>query len=182
MADSILLVDDEPGITAALKRVFIENGYDVFTAESGAEALNILRRNKVKIIISDERMPGMSGADLLGIVKEDYPEVVRMMLTGHASIQAAMKAVNNGEIYRFFNKPWDNTELLLSTKNAMEKFNIEEENRRLLEKIRNYENSLKMLEKNHPGITKVEKDEDGGFVLSMSHEEYESLMDQYKAR
>ena len=141
-----------------------------------------LRRNKVKIIISDERMPGMSGADLLGIVKEDYPEVVRMMLTGHASVQAAMKAVNNGEIYRFFNKPWDNTELLLSTKNAMDKFNIEEENRKLLAKIRNYENSLKMLEKNYPGITKVEKDEDGGFVLSMSHEEYESLMDQYKAR
>lgn len=182
MDNSILLVDDEPNITAALKRVLVENGFDALTAASGAEALNILRKNKVKIIISDERMPGMSGADLLGIIKEQYPYLVRIMLTGHASIEAAMRAVNDGEIYRFFSKPWDNNELLLSVKNAIEKYDLEEKNRKLLETIRGYESSLELLEKKYPGITKVDKDEDGGFVLSLSSDEYESLLEKYKAR
>ena len=182
MHDPILLVDDEPNITAALKRVLIENGYDTYTAQSGAEALNILRKNLIKIIVSDEQMPGMSGADLLCIVKERYPHVVRMMLTGHASLESAMKAVNGGEIYRFFNKPWDNTELLLSMRNAVEKYDLEEENMNLLETIRRYESDLERLEKMHPGITKVDRHPDGALILSMPDEEYDMLMSQYKVK
>jgi DNA-binding NtrC family response regulator len=165
MEDSILIVDDEPDVISAIKRSLMEETYDIHTANSGVEGLKILKGHKIKLVISDEMMPGMSGTEFLSAVKNIFPATIRIMLTGHASIQAAMKAVNNGEIYRFFSKPWDNIELNLSIRSAIEKYNLEEENRSLLKTVKRQASELKQLEKMHPGITSLKKDDEGHFIL-----------------
>ena len=85
------------------------------------------KQHDIKVVISDERMPGTSGSEFLSMIRRDFPHVVRIMLTGYASIDAAMKAINEGEIYRFFMKPWDDYELKVNVRTAIDKFNLEEE-------------------------------------------------------
>lgn len=136
MKDTILIVDDEPDVIAALQRTLFDESYEIRTAASGEEALEILKTCKTKLVISDERMPGMGGAEFLAIAKKKYPETLRIMLTGHASLDAAMKALNSGEVYRFFVKPWNDLELLMAIRSAVEKFDLEAENRRLLGMIK----------------------------------------------
>ena len=128
---NILIVDDEQSVIKALKRSFLDDPYKVYSAISAAEALDILSENKIKVVISDEMMPGMSGADFLAKVSGRFPAVIRIMLTGHASLSAAIKAINKGEIYRFFTKPWDDFELRFAVKYAVERYDLEEENRRI---------------------------------------------------
>jgi two-component system, probable response regulator PhcQ len=158
---NILIVDDEPNILNALRRTFSEEPYQMFTAENANDGLVALSKNKVKVVISDEIMPGMSGAEFLAQVSSRYPNIVRIMLTGHASLDAAVKAINLGQIYRFFTKPWDDMELRFSVRAAVEKYNLEDENRRLLRLIRKQAMNMKMLEKEYPGITRVNYDEKG---------------------
>ena len=110
-------------------------------------------------------MPGMSGADFLAKVSSRFPSVVRIMLTGHASLSAAIRAINNGEIYRFFTKPWDDFELRFAVKSAVEKYDLEEENRRLLDIVKKQALNMKLLEKEFPGITQLEYDEKGRIII-----------------
>ena len=165
MENSILLVDDEPGVISALKRSLIDEPYNIYTANSGIEGLGILKDNKIKLVLSDEKMPGMTGSEFLGAVKKMFPETLRIMLTGHASIQAAMNAVNNGEIYRFFTKPWNDIELKLAIRSAIEKYDLEAENRKLLKTVKRQASELQQLEELHPGITSLEKDQQGSVVI-----------------
>jgi len=185
MEDSILIVDDEPDVISAIKRSLMEETYNIYAANSGADGLKILKEHKIKLVISDEMMPGMTGIEFLSTVKNLFPETVRIMLTGHASIQAAMKAVNSGEIYRFFSKPWDHVELNLSIRSAIEKYDLEEENRRLLETVKRQESEIKQLEKIHPGITSLKKDDEGNFILpeiSYNDEELSRIIAQSKIK
>jgi two-component system probable response regulator PhcQ len=167
LSGSILLVDDEAHVISALQRALLDEGYDTVGAAGGEEALERMGERKFKVIISDEMMPGMDGAALLAAVKERYPETVRMMLTGHASIQATMRAVNRGEIYRFFVKPWDDMELKLAIRSAMEKYDLEEENRRLLRTVKSQSREIKYLEQKYPGITELRRDADGAIRLEI---------------
>jgi two-component system, probable response regulator PhcQ len=173
MRDAILIVDDEPGVIAALKRVLLEEPYDVLAAAGGEEGLTLLKREagRIKVVLSDERMPGMPGAAFLAVVREYYPDTVRIILTGHASIESMMKAVNSGEIYRFLTKPWDDMDLRLAVRAAVEKSNLEEENRRLLRTVRRQAQDLKALEERHPGITRTERAARGRLILPEVSEE-----------
>jgi DNA-binding NtrC family response regulator len=110
-------------------------------------------------------MPGMSGAEFLAMVRSRFPHVIRIMLTGHASLNAAIKAINKGEIYRFFTKPWDDFELRFAVKSSIEKYDLGEENRRLLSIVRQQALNLKLLEKEFPGITELEYDEKGRIII-----------------
>jgi DNA-binding NtrC family response regulator len=180
MNHGILLVDDEPNVISALERALLDEPYTIYTAESGEKGLDLLSRTKVKVIVSDERMPGMGGAEFLSMVKELYPPVVRIMLTGQASVESTMKAVNKGEIYRFLIKPWDDTELILSIRSAVEKYDMEEENRRLLRTIRRQSREIKMLEERFPGISSLRKDDTGSFILpDISDDELERIIAEY---
>jgi DNA-binding NtrC family response regulator len=135
--DNILIVDDEQNVISALKRTLMEEPYAVYSAESAAEGLEILDRTKnIKVIVSDERMPVVAGHEFLATVKDKFPNIIRIMLTGYADINAAMKAINEGEIYRFFSKPWNDTEIKFIIRSAIEKYDLEAENRRLLSIIR----------------------------------------------
>ena len=177
MKNTILIVDDEPNVIAALQRTLFDEPYDVRSATSGKEALDILATCKTKLVISDERMPGMDGAEFLSIVKVRHPETVRIMLTGHASLDSAMKAVNSGEVYRFFVKPWNDMELMMAIRSAMEKYDLEAENRRLLGMIRNQAVELKVMERRYTGITRLEKDKYGNLLLpDFSEEEVAEIL------
>ncbi len=162
---NILIVDDEPSVIQALKRSFLDDPYNVYTAISAIEGLEILAANEIKVVISDEMMPGMSGSDFLAKVRNCFPNVVRIMLTGHASLDAAIKAINRGEIYRFFMKPWNDLELRFAVKSAVEKFDLERENQRLLDIVRRQALNLILIEKEFPGITQLEYDEKGRIII-----------------
>ena len=163
--NTILIVDDEPHVISALMRGLDEEPYLLVGASGGKEALQLMAEQNFKVVISDERMPGMDGAEFLALVKELYPETVRIMLTGHASVEATMRAVNNGEIYRFFTKPWNDTELKLALRSAVEKYDLEAENRRLLRTIRHQSQELRYLESNYPGISELRREADGAIRI-----------------
>ncbi len=103
---TVLFVDDEEKILKSLKRGLLDEPYNTLFALSGKEALEILQREEVHIIVTDMRMPEMSGLDLLRIVKQDYPHIVRMVLSGYTQVTTLLTAINQGEIFKFITKPW----------------------------------------------------------------------------
>ncbi len=102
----ILFVDDEENILKSIKRSLIDEPYEVLLANSGEKALEVLKENSVSVIVTDMRMPEMSGIELLEIVKKKYPDIVRIVLTGYSQITTLMAAINSGQIYRYLVKPW----------------------------------------------------------------------------
>lgn len=127
----ILIVDDEPGILKALTRTFRSEAYEVLTADSGKEALDRLAEAPAHVVISDYMMPGMNGAELLKEVKRRYPDTLRIMLTGHADTGAVMGAVNEGAVYKFILKPWNDDDLRVTVALALEQFDLVQKNRAL---------------------------------------------------
>lgn len=181
MNNRILLVDDEANVLSALKRALFDEQLEIVSVTSAEKALEFMQNMHIKVVVSDERMIGMQGAEFLSQVKEHYPHTIRIMLTGHATLEAAMKAVNEGEIYRFFCKPWSDHELKFAIRSAIEKFDLEVENRRLLATVKQQSLEIKVLEKRYPGISRVEKDSQGAFVLTdISADEIEDMLTECK--
>jgi response regulator RpfG family c-di-GMP phosphodiesterase len=141
----ILCVDDEPNIQAALARAFRPEGYRIATAASGDAALERLEADGADVVISDMRMPGMDGAALLEQVRARWPDTVRLLLTGYADIDATISAINRGEIQRYIAKPWDDRELLLVVREALERKALEQHKRRLEALMRRQNAELKTL-------------------------------------
>ncbi|WP_407279830.1 ATPase, T2SS/T4P/T4SS family [Aromatoleum evansii] len=127
----ILFVDDEPAILKALTRIFRSQSYEVLTAGNSTEALARLKEAPVQVIISDYMMPGMNGAELLKHVKKLYPDTIRIMLTGHADTGAVMGAINEGAVYKFILKPWNDDDLRVTVSLALEQFDLVQKNRAL---------------------------------------------------
>lgn len=125
----ILLVDDEPNVLKALQRVFRQEHYRVLLAQDSESALNILRNQPCQVVISDYMMPGMDGANLLKRIKSLYPETIRIMLTGHADTGAVMGAINEGAVYKFILKPWNDDDLRVTVALALEQFDLAKKNR-----------------------------------------------------
>jgi response regulator RpfG family c-di-GMP phosphodiesterase len=127
----ILCVDDEPNILASLRRLFRKHGYEVFTAEGGGDGLRVLEQNGIDLVVSDMRMPSMDGAQFLGQVRERWPDTVRILLTGYADMASTVEAINKGEIYRYINKPWDDNDMLMVARHALERKELLREKQRL---------------------------------------------------
>lgn len=108
---TLLLLDDEPGVLAALRRLLRRDGYQILIANSAAEAFELLAANEVQVIVSDQRMPTMSGTEFLSRVKEIYPDTIRMVLSGYTELQSITDAINRGAIYKFLTKPWNDDSL-----------------------------------------------------------------------
>lgn len=122
--NTLLIVDDEIGILNAMKRLFMDSNIDVLTASDAGEALEILGDNNVAVIVSDQRMPNMTGIELLEKVRHKYPDIIRILLTGYSDINVAIDAINKGEVYRYITKPWNNSELAGIVVTAMEKHQL----------------------------------------------------------
>jgi type II secretory ATPase GspE/PulE/Tfp pilus assembly ATPase PilB-like protein/FixJ family two-component response regulator len=130
----ILFVDDEEKVLKAMRRIFRQENYTLFMAQSAQEALKLLKDESVHVIISDHRMPGMTGAELLREIKALYPQTIRIMLTGYADVNAVMGAVNEGAVYKFITKPWNDDDLRLTVSLALEQFDLIQENKSLKKK------------------------------------------------
>lgn len=128
---TILCVDDEPNILSSLKRLLHRQGYQVLTAESGDLGLALLAQQRVDLVISDMRMPEMDGAHFLEQVRQRWPDTMRVLLTGYADVESTMAAINKGEIYRYIAKPWDDNDVILLVKHAMERKVLQQEKKRL---------------------------------------------------
>jgi response regulator RpfG family c-di-GMP phosphodiesterase len=139
----ILCVDDEENVLRSLKRLFISEDYEVLTALSGPDALKLLKESEIPVILSDQRMPVMSGAKFLEKSREISPDSIRIILTGHADVEAAIGAINLGGASRYVSKPWNDNELLLVVKEALEKYSLVRENRYLNELTRRQNEELK---------------------------------------
>lgn len=107
----ILCVDDEDRILRVLEMILVREGYKVFKALGGQEALGILEKEKVDLVISDQRMPGMTGTELFRNVRQKYPGIVRIMMSGYSDFDSLVNAINEGEIFRFISKPWETEQL-----------------------------------------------------------------------
>ncbi|MCR4438165.1 MAG: response regulator [bacterium] len=130
MGHRVLFVDDEPHVLAALRRSLRKEPYELLCATSAAEALRLIATVPVDVVVSDEQMPGMSGSELLAEVRRRHPDTVRMMLSGKATLEGAIRAINDGAIYRFFIKPCDEVDLATTIRHALEHKDLVEENRR----------------------------------------------------
>lgn len=161
----ILLVDDSRNMLRSLKRSLRQEDFSIYTAESSKEALAVLKKEPIDLIISDENMPGGSGTELLEIARSLYPDTIRIMLTGMTDIEVAKRAINNGEIYRFFTKPWDQFELVLSVRYALRQKQIEEENTNLKSMVNDQREMLRQLEKKYPGIATKNTANSGAIIL-----------------
>ena len=128
---TVLFVDDEPNILRAIKRALFTMDITLLLADSGAKALELMSQNEVHVVISDMKMPQMSGAELLEQVAINYPETFRVVLTGYADIESTIKAVNQGKIHRYLQKPWDNQELIAVVEEGLERVKLKTENLRL---------------------------------------------------
>ncbi|HEX9803377.1 MAG TPA: response regulator, partial [Gammaproteobacteria bacterium] len=152
---TVLVVDDEPNILRSLVRLLRRDGYNILTAGSGAEGLELLAQHEVEVIISDQRMPGMTGTEFLSRVKGLYPETVRIVLSGYTDLESITDAINHGAIYKFLTKPWDDDLLRDNVRQAIEQHELRAENRRLTEELSeaNKALSLQLAEQDRELIT-----------------------------
>lgn len=132
---TLLLVDDEANILSSLRRLLRRDGYRILAAGSAAEGLEILALNPVDVIVSDQRMPAMTGVEFLRQVKTLYPDIVRMVLSGYTELQSITDAINEGAIYKFLTKPWDDEQLRANIQEAFRYKGLADENRRLASQL-----------------------------------------------
>ncbi len=127
---SILYVDDEPQNLISFKATF-RRDYKINTATSGKEGIEIMRNRDIHLIITDQRMPEMTGVQFLEQILPEYPEAIRMILTGFSDVEAIIDAINNGRVFRYITKPWNETELRMTIENARQLYGLQQKNKRL---------------------------------------------------
>jgi DNA-binding NtrC family response regulator len=157
---TVLIVDDEVEVLDSLRRTLRDEGYRILTAPSAAEALPLLAQGEIDLIVSDIEMPDMSGTELVSFVRRTYPDVVRILLTGDASLETAMRAINDGEVHRYLTKPWDKAVLRETIRQALDRLD-ELRRRAAADRLAaRRELLLAELEREHPGIAQVTRDGD----------------------
>ncbi|TDJ15226.1 MAG: response regulator, partial [Deltaproteobacteria bacterium] len=150
---TVLFVDDEVNILKALQRLMRSEPVNVVCSSRATEALELLEKSGAQVVVSDQRMPEMSGVDFLSQVRERRPDVVRMMLTGYTEMEIAVEAINRGEIYRLITKPWNDDELRATIRQAFDHADLKGEIRRLNQVTR--EQNFKLQDMNHNLESKV---------------------------
>jgi DNA-binding NtrC family response regulator len=180
MQHRVLVVDDEPQITDVLKQFLESEDYEVFTAGSAEEALVILKENIIDVVLSDESMPGMSGTTFLGIVRSEFPDTIRILLTGLTDFDTAINAINIGEIYRFFTKPCNFKELRVTLRQAIQQKELISETRRLLIAYKQQAALLRSLEQRFPGMTRIDKTSTGSIIIDGQGEDFETFFRDLK--
>ncbi len=150
---SILYVDDEPQNLISFKATF-RRDYQVFTAQGGKEGMELLKQQDINLIITDQRMPEMTGVQFLQKTLPDYPDAIRMVLTGFSDMDAIVEVINSGQIFRYVTKPWDEHELKMTIENARQLFDLQRNNKDLVkelqERVEEQERTLKLFMKYVP--------------------------------
>ena len=156
----ILCVDDEVNVLRALQRLFLDDDYEILLASSAGEGLEILKNSSpVQLIISDYRMPGLNGVDFLREVYHHWPDTVRIVLSGYADTAAVVSAINEGHIYRFIPKPWNDDELRVTIGNAMERYYLHQKNAQLMASLAETNAELQSLNMNLENLVRERTDQ-----------------------
>jgi len=134
----ILVVDDESEMLFSLRNL-LRREFEVFTASSGAEGIQILQQQCIHVVMSDQRMPQMTGVEFLSRIKNEHPEAIRMIFTGYADITAVINAINQGSVFRYVTKPWEPEELVATLREAGEHYDRIATRRQLLNDLKSYE-------------------------------------------
>jgi two-component system probable response regulator PhcQ len=175
----VLFVDDEPALLDGIKLNLRKEPYDILLCTSGADALAVLAAERVDVVVSDERMPGMSGSELLATVRKRYPATMRVMLTGQASLESTIKAINEGEVYRFLTKPCTPVQLSQTIRDALLIKKLLHASAQLLDAARRQGRLMDALEGESPGITQVNVADDGRIALEdIAGEDPRTLIEQ----
>ncbi|HPN37618.1 MAG TPA: adenylate/guanylate cyclase domain-containing protein [Melioribacteraceae bacterium] len=150
---SVLYVDDEEHNLISFKAAF-RRDYNILTSKSAKEGIELLRHNNIGLIITDQRMPEMTGVQFLEKVVHEFPNTVRMILTGFSDLDAIIEAINSGRVYRYITKPWDQNELKVAIENAKQLYQLQLKNKKLIEELKNkvieQEKILRLFEKYVP--------------------------------
>ncbi len=165
MQPTVLLVDDEPLVLQSLKRSLRKEKFRILCANSADEAMKLFEKEEIDLVVTDQDMPGTKGIDLLVYVKKYHPDVIRFMLTGKATLQVALDAINKGSITRFFTKPCNALELAIAIQQSIQQRDLLKKSKRLLRTARKQSYLLEQLEEYLPGITDVKRDEDGAILI-----------------
>lgn len=147
LSKHLLLVDDDPNLLVSLVRMLKKDGYDVHSAHSAREAFDILANHPIDVVLSDHRMPEMSGTEFLEEVKQVYPHTVRLVLSGFAELDSVTEAINRGAIYKYLTKPIDDQDLRANIREAFQRHDIEQQNNRL--KIELEQANAELVQLNH---------------------------------
>ena len=131
---NVLYVDDEVYNLTAFRAGF-RRLFNIFTAESAAEGIKILRTEEIHVIVTDQRMPVTTGIEFLESIIPEFPEPIRILLTGYADINAVIDAINKGQVYKYIQKPWSDTDLIMNIEKAFEIYTLRKENRELTERL-----------------------------------------------
>jgi FixJ family two-component response regulator len=145
MERTLLLVDDEENITSALVRLLRRDGYRILCANSGEAGLALLAKNEVGVIISDQRMPEMSGVEFLSKVREAFPDTVRIVLSGYTELNSVTDAINRGAVYKFLTKPWEDELLRANVEEAFQRYEMRMENARLARELEDANEELQQI-------------------------------------
>lgn len=165
---TILVVDDEEMMRDMMSKALKGCGYAVLTATSAEEGMALIEVNNIDLVISDQIMPGgMSGIEFLQFIRSSHPEILTILLTGFPNLETAMDAINTAGVYKFLTKPFELNELIVAIKRSFEVMDIAKERNQLMNKIKSYESRLDELEKEHPGITHVVRDENGHIITEI---------------
>jgi len=151
---TILCVDDEESILHSLKRLLRKESYRMLTASSGEEGLDLLSGNEVHLVLSDQRMPGMNGTEFLAKVKENYPDTIRIVLTGYTEVDSITGSINKGHIYKFILKPWNNQNLKLEIKQGLDQYDLVKSNKSLHKRVLQQNEELKNINNDLEKIVK----------------------------
>jgi DNA-binding NtrC family response regulator len=165
---AILAVDDDPDILTALRRALAPLGVPVILTEDPTEVLAILGEQPIALLISDIDMPQMTGLELMAQVRLAHPNVVRMLLTGRTSFESAMTAINQGEVHRYLNKPFEPAELRKLVQEALVRSADLARDSRAGLQAEKQRRLIEQLELEHPGLTKFVRDGDGAYLISAS--------------
>ncbi len=161
---SLLIVDDDENLLQSMKRALRKEPYNLYFTAGAGQALEQISAASMDMVISDYQMPGMNGLELLQKIKESYPEILTIMMTGVEDVNIAVKAINDAGVYKFIIKPWSNEDLKITIRRAFESLAVVRERDMLLQKMKTRDAALRKLESNYPGITKVIRDEEGCII------------------
>ncbi|MDD5729560.1 MAG: response regulator [Candidatus Omnitrophica bacterium] len=163
---TIFVLDDEQNILNSLSRLLRTDDREIHTAENIQQALEKLKGvGGVDLVISDNRLPDGQGVDFLVKVKQLYPDCIRILFTGYPDLEAAIQAINKGQVYRFITKPWDNEELKMIVKQSLEYFDVLRDNKVLLKIAREQAERLEALQKKYPQVPPAELEKGSIYII-----------------
>jgi DNA-binding NtrC family response regulator len=171
-----MLIDDEPAVIKGLERSLRHEGYTLLAAHSAQEALVILDEQQVDVLVCDEHMPGMTGTELLTLVRQRYPDSIRIILTGQATLETAIKAINHGEIYRFLTKPCSSYELIQTIRQGLRQQRLLRQSSRLLQKYRRQKKVLRDVESRFANLSAMQREADDSIVVAEERLDLESVL------